>query len=58
MARFRYRTATLVGAWRATRAQAEADAMAAGQARRDADGTLIWRLPGEIETDGEIGPGR
>lgn len=51
MPRYRYRTDTLVGPWRGSRLEAESDAVAVGQARRDEarPGTIAWQVPGEIE---------
>ena len=52
MARYRYRTATLVGPWRDSRDKAECDAVAVGQAEfqgRGAAERLVWRVAGEIE---------
>jgi hypothetical protein len=47
---FRYRTATLLGPWRATSDAALADAIRAKQARRDEDGIgWHWVVPGSIE---------
>jgi hypothetical protein len=48
---YRYRTKTLVGPWRQTRAQAIADALHAGQARGDERdlGSILWRVEGWIE---------
>jgi hypothetical protein len=56
MARYRYRTATLVGPWRDSRLKAECDAVAVGQARFEPrDGTFAWNVAGEIEVgDGEV----
>jgi len=59
MTRYRYRTSVLVGPWRATRREAALDAICSNQARADdTGGTLVWLVPGEIETDGETGPRR
>lgn len=49
MARYRYRTAVLLGPWRNSAGDAEADAVDAGQALREADNRLRWRVPGRIE---------
>ena len=48
---YRYRTKALVGPWRKTRAQAMADALHAGQARRDERDrhNLLWLVEGRIE---------
>jgi hypothetical protein len=48
---YRYRTAALVGPWRETRAQATADALQAGQVRRDEcqPHELRWMVEGRIE---------
>jgi hypothetical protein len=53
MPRYRFRTATLIGRWRASRREAEADALASGQALLDHDdeSKFVWRVPGEIEAD-------
>jgi hypothetical protein len=59
MPRYRYRTETLVGPWRKSRLEAETDAVAAGQAMFDGrrPSSLVWRVAGEIEVEGE-GPER
>jgi hypothetical protein len=50
MPSFRYRTATLLGPWRATSEAAAADAIRSKQARRDEDGVgWHWVVPGCIE---------
>jgi hypothetical protein len=48
---YRYRTKALVGPWRRTPAQAMADALNAGQVRRDERDrhNLLWLVEGEIE---------
>jgi hypothetical protein len=48
---YRYRTKALVGPWRGTRAQAMADALQAGQLRRDERDRheLLWLVDGRIE---------
>jgi hypothetical protein len=48
---YRYRTKALVGPWRRTRAQAMADALNAGQVRRDERDrdNLLWLVEGRIE---------
>lgn len=48
---YRYRTRALVGPWRRTRAQAMADALHAGQLRRDERDRheLLWLVEGGIE---------
>jgi hypothetical protein len=48
---YRYRTKALVGPWRRTIAQAMADALDAGQVRRDERDrdNLIWLVEGGIE---------
>jgi len=53
MTQHRFRTAVLIGEWRETREQACADALRTQQARIDERiaGQLVWRVPGEIETD-------
>ena len=50
MARYRYRTSTLVGPWRDSRLKAECDAVLVGQARFEGkDGRFVWNVAGEIE---------
>jgi len=52
MARYRYRTATLVGPWRDSRDKAECDAVALGQAEFQGRGVaerLVWKVAGVIE---------
>ena len=51
MARYRYRTATLVGPWRDSLYKAECDAVAVGQAQFEGPGLgrLVWKVEGEIE---------
>ena len=57
MARFRYRTAALVGPWRDLLLKAEIDAVAVGLAEVDGRaGRLIWKVPGEIEVGEEPAP--
>jgi hypothetical protein len=48
---YRYRTKALVGPWRSTPAQAMADALNAGQVRRDERDrhNLLWLVEGRIE---------
>lgn len=48
---YRYRTKALVGPWRRTHAQAMADALHAGQIRRDERDRqeLLWLVEGRIE---------
>lgn len=48
---YRYRTRALVGPWRETRARAMADALHAGQVRRDEGDRhkLLWLVEGRIE---------
>lgn len=48
---YRYRTKALVGPWRQTRARAMADALHAGQVRRDERDRheLRWMVEGRIE---------
>jgi hypothetical protein len=47
---FRYRTATLLGPWRATSEAAVTDAIRSKQARLDEDGVgWHWVVPGSIE---------
>lgn len=48
---YRYRTRALVGPWRRTRARAMADALHAGQVRRDERDRheLRWMVEGRIE---------
>jgi hypothetical protein len=56
MTRYRYRTPALVGPWRSTSRQAARDAIRSKQARAgEADESLIWLVPGEIETTDERG---
>jgi len=47
--RFRYRTATLVGPWRDSIADAVEDAIRAGQAAPDEAQGLRWLVPGRID---------
>src|SRR5262245_20105903 len=50
MSQYRYRTSTLVGPWRDTRAEAETDAVAAGQARYQGRWqAFTWLVVGRIE---------
>jgi hypothetical protein len=50
MEQFRYRTVVLAGPWRASREEAAADAVRAGQASLPEEGfDLDWRVPGAIE---------
>jgi hypothetical protein len=51
MPAFRYRTAIVVGRWRATRRDALADAVKSGFARWEGApwDRVAWRFPGEIE---------
>jgi hypothetical protein len=50
MPSYRYRTATLLGAWRSTAEAAVQDAIRAKQARRDEEGDgWHWIVPGSIE---------
>ena len=54
MARYRYRTSTLVGPWRDSRLKAECDAVLAGQARFEGNGgRFVWNVEGEIEVSEE-----
>ena len=46
---YRYRTAALLGPWRVSPEEAIADALYAGQAFREADGRLAWRVSGSID---------
>ena len=46
---YRYRTAVLVGPWRAEPETALNDAIRAGQAAREEGGDVDWRVAGEIE---------
>ena len=48
---YRYRTKALVGPWRETHARAIADALHAGQIRRDEGDrhVLVWLVEGRIE---------
>lgn len=58
MRSFRYRTATLLGPWRASFDAAVADAVRAKQARRDEDGAgWHWVVPGSIEERASAAPG-
>lgn len=57
MERYRYRTAVLVGPWRATHRAAALDAIISNQARADETGEgLMWLVPGEIEAIDQAGP--
>lgn len=48
---YRFKTQALIGPWRPTRHEAEADAVAARQAEPDAASRQIrWRVDGTIET--------
>jgi hypothetical protein len=50
MPSYRYRTATLLGPWRASSDEAVTDAIRAKQARRDEHGDgWHWLVPGNIE---------
>ena len=52
MARYRYRTAALLGRWRSTPEEAAADAVRARQAKREeGSDSLQWLVPGEIEEE-------
>ena len=52
MGRYRYRTDVLLGPWRAELAEAEAEAVRAGQAYRNViGGPLYWRVSGRIERE-------
>lgn len=52
MDRYRYRTEVLLGPWRATVGEAEADAVRARQAVRIPEsGGLYWRIAGRIEAE-------
>ncbi|HEX8191426.1 MAG TPA: hypothetical protein VF552_00860 [Allosphingosinicella sp.] len=55
MPSYRYRTAVVVGRWRAARRDALADAVKSGFARWDGApwDKVTWRFPGEIEECGE-----
>ena len=48
--RYRYRTPVLVGQWQPNEDQACEDAVRAKQALRQNDGTIMWRVPGVLET--------
>ena len=52
-ARWRFRTAALVGPWRPTAGQAAADAVAKGQAMRDESEPhgIRWRVAGSIQRE-------
>ena len=54
---YRYRTPVLVGAWFSSVHMARADAIRAGQARRDEDGSFSWRASATIETAQSEGAG-
>ncbi|HYJ52578.1 MAG TPA: hypothetical protein VEW04_05345 [Allosphingosinicella sp.] len=57
MEQFRYRTGVLVGPWRATREDAAADALRAGQASApEGGGELRWRVDGTIERSSAEAP--
>jgi hypothetical protein len=51
MPSYRYRTAVVIGRWRAARRDALADAVKSGFARWEGEpwDTVTWRFPGEIE---------
>ena len=52
MARYRYRTCAILGPWRLTPQDAEADAVKARQAKwSDSGDSLVWLVPGEIERE-------
>ena len=52
MARYRYRTCAILGPWRLTPQEAEADAVKARQAKwTDSADSLVWLVPGEIEKE-------
>ncbi len=51
MARYRYRTSTLVGPWRDSRLKAETDAVALRQAQFENGGRFAWLVEGEIEIE-------
>ena len=52
MARYRYRTCAILGPWRLTLQEAEADAVKARQAKWTDNGdSLVWLVPGEIEKE-------
>lgn len=55
MVQYRYRTATIFGRWRPTRAKAREDAVRVRLAEpvRRKPASLLWLVPGEIEADGE-----
>ena len=57
LARYRYRTAALAGPWRKTREAAVNDAVAANQARAEAEAPegVHWLVPGRIESEEESG---
>ena len=46
---YRYRTPVLMGPWRRQPDRALDDAVLAGQARRDEQGLVSWRVEGTIE---------
>jgi hypothetical protein len=47
---YRYRTAALVGPWRACPTEAQGDAVGARQAAFDEARGFVWTVPGRIET--------
>ena len=52
MARYRYRTCAILGPWRLTSQEAEADAVKARQAKwSDSGDSVVWLVPGEIESE-------
>ena len=46
---YRYRTTVLAGPWRRRPDQALEDAVMAGQARRDEEDRVVWKVDGTIE---------
>jgi hypothetical protein len=51
--RYRYRSPALHGPWRDDREQAIGDAIGAGQATRQEDGTLKWHDSASLEEDAD-----
>lgn len=54
--RYRYRAKVLFGAWHSSSHMACADAIRAGQAHRNEDGTIMWRGGAALEVvaDGAV----
>lgn len=54
---YRYRTPALVGPWRDSRQEAEADAVAMGQAERAGpEARFRWKVAGSIEAENRRAP--